>query len=132
MADPKVKQFMLAELQLQDEQVFSSVTARIGSSGTCWTGDVVLVRSVDNVNFVAGQVWLSTSVAEHGPFALVSLWSLESADKPKGVAMWRMSQAPTLVALRLLLAPVIWTEYRPGCAKTIIPPQFRGLSAVAE
>ncbi len=61
-------------------------------------------------------------------FTLISLWAVESSHI--GDATWRMTDQPRLVELDSILKPVIWTENSTGCARALIPFEFRGLRAV--
>ena len=111
--------------------------ASVFSSRTCRTlfkssvSDVVLVRSVDGVNFVAGQLWALSSVPGKGQFALMSLWSLHDASTVQnGYALWKKSSDPYLLDLDQRILSVTWCAFRPGIIRTLIPFNMRGLNAV--
>ena len=116
---------------LGDVSVFSSRTCRTHALFKSSVSDVVLVRSVDGVNFVAGQVWALSSVPDKGQFALMSLWSLHDASTVQnGYALWKKSSDPYLLDLDQLILSVTWCVFRPGIIRTLIPFNMRGLNAV--
>ena len=128
----QIKDFMSTELRVADGNVFTSATVRLPPLTYCLKTDVVLIRSIDGENLVAGDIWFLSAVDGLGDFALVSLWGLESFDPALGCAQLRKRDQPTLLALSLILTPAVWTECAPEIVRTLIPYQFEGLRAVAE
>ena len=125
---------MLRSLELPagpEAAVMTSTAVRLTTGALCCKTDAILIRANDDVNFVAGQLWLLFSV-EDLAVALVSLWDFESYDRHQGKAIWRMVDRPALLNFDDILCSVIWSETSPGIAVTLVPYQYRGLEAVAE
>ena len=125
-------EFINATLGISDERVLTSSQAIVPSGARCSASDVVIIKSEDGVNYVAGQVRCFVSVASAGSLALVDMWLLDRTDPDSGCVIWNTaSMNPTLLDLAFLLAPCIWTNVGGAQARTIIPYQFRGLQAQA-
>ena len=129
-ATKKVRDFMCAQTGCRPDEVFSSKTGRTHSLQKASASDVVLIKSTDGVNFIAGQLWQLIRCAGKGDYALVSVWRLHSSDMALGHATWHKADAPHLLDFDLIVTSVIWTEHQPGLVRTLIPFLFRGLSAV--
>ncbi len=126
--------FVLTSLSLPsgpDATVLTCSSARLTTGHICFKTNVVLIKSNDDTNFVAGQVWLLFCVEEL-VLALVSLWDFDSYDQKLGKAVWRMVDRPIFLHVADILCSVIWSETSPGIALTLVPFQFRGLQAVAD
>ena len=95
----------------------------------CWTSDVALVRSTDTVNYTVGKIVLFFSVGGQA-FALMDMWKLKSIDSENGCAVWEQTDNPALCDVDDLLMPAIWAETQRGFAKTLIPYEFRSLTAM--
>ena len=129
-APTALEEFMLNELGLANRTVRSSTAARVPPLSKVSRTDVVLLRSADGNNLIAGQLWSLANVEDKGDVALVSLWKLQACDMAIGCGVWQMTDEPCIVSLSQVLESVIWTEHTPGFAKLLIPPQFRGFMAV--
>ncbi len=133
-AKAKARTFVLRSLELPagpEAAVMTSTAVRLTTGALCCKTDAILIRANDDVNFVAGQLWLLFSV-EDLAVALVSLWDFESYDRHQGKAIWRMVDRPALLNFDDILCSVIWSETSPGIAVTLVPYQYRGLEAVVE
>ena len=129
-ATKKMLQFLVSDLGFpQDVAAFSSVRARTRCLSVCWTSDVALVRSTDTVNYTVGKIALFFSIGGQA-FALMDMWKHNSTDSENGCAVWEQTDNPTLCDLDDLLMPVTWAETQRGFAKTLIPYEFRGLTAM--
>ena len=118
--------------QVGDAEVLSSKTCRLHALCKSSASDVVLVRSVDGVNFVAGQLWALATVPGIGDFALVRLWTLDDdSTVGDGHARWAKADAPYLLGLNELIISVTWCVVKPGIVRILIPFHLRGLKAVA-
>ena len=132
-AEEAIKRFVLDHCDLgagAASVILISCSARVPPMTVVRKGDVVLLRSVDGINFVAGQIWLLLSIDASFDFALVSLWQLKSTNEPSRPT-WRMEDAPASASLCDILCPAIWSESSPSEASTLIPIQFRGSAPVA-
>jgi len=98
----------------------TSSVARIVHGSTISKKDVVLIKSEDNLSFLAGEVWLTAEV--HGvPVTLVSLWLPISYDKAACWAKWQQDSNPQLVETSDIMTAVQHTELGNGVVKTLIP-----------
>ena len=79
-AKAKARTFVLRSLELPagpEAAVMTSTAVRLTTGALCCKTDAILIRANDDVNFVAGQLWLLFSV-EDLAVALVSLWDFLS------------------------------------------------------
>ena len=135
LLDPIAARKQLADFVCQELDappgipVKSSLRALLSTTQVCTRHDIVLFRSEDGVNFVAGKVAHLCSV-NSVVFAIIMKWQLQSADLARGYACWRIVDDALFVTVQSILASVIWTECQSGIARTLVPFQFRGLSAV--
>ena len=129
-ATKKLLQFLVLDLGFPEGvAAFSSVRARTRCCSVCWTSDVALVRSTDTVNYTVGKIVLFLSVGGQA-FALMDMWKLKSTDSENGCAVWEQTDNPALCDVDDLLMPAIWAETQRGFAKTLIPYEFRCLTAM--
>ena len=101
----------------------------------CSIKDVVLLRSLDSVNFVVGQA-LQFGTVSHGwpeeeSILLVGLWDFESYDATGAVAVYRKSEATAIVPLKNVLASVVHCAVPGGKVRALIPYEYQGMRAVA-
>ena len=104
------------------QPVLVSTECRFSPLATCKRGDVVFVR--EGAGFVAGQVWVHTSVlGVH--VSLISLWSLVRMDLDHSAAEWRLDDHAHLVEPADILDTAIWTQLDGGIVRTLLPCHLR-------
>ena len=74
-------------LDLGAQDVKTSSEARLAPAGRCFRNDIVLVRSVDGRNFVAGEVWAHSDVCGE-MVSVISLWNVLRYDRATTAAEW--------------------------------------------
>jgi len=115
-------------LELGAADVFTSNEARLSPAGRCARKDIVLVRSEDGRNFVAGEVWVHADVCGE-LISVISLWSVIKYDRATSAAEWRALINPQVVSTHDILCATIFTHCRAGVVRTLVPYQFRSLEA---
>ena len=80
-------------------------------------------------HFGVAQLWLLVSVCEEA-IALVSFWRLHAYEPAEGVATWHKQDDPHVVQLQDIMSSVVWSETSPPAVRTMIPTEFRRMSAV--
>ncbi len=129
-ASVEVTRFVQTELRLPaGAAIKTSCNARLSSGSICASQDVVLMQSIDGINYVAAQILMFVSAGNDQCFALVDLWELVSTEPESGCGIWKVVSNTTFVPLAIVLAACIYCRLSGDRVRLIVPYQFRGLAA---
>ena len=96
----------------------------------CACNDMVLIRSVDGTNYIAGQILSLFAIDSIGTFCLVNMFEFAGQDADFH-SHWRNANQHMIINVSSLLASTVWTKLRDARFRLLTPLQFRGAKAVA-
>ena len=121
---------LLSALGLQPATIVEVAAFARTATSDCSLNDVALVVGTDEATYTAGQVAALFQLSGVC-FALVRFWTVESIGaKNFWVSCNTGTENLQLVKLNLVLSPVVWVQSSQGVARTVIPPECRGLTPV--
>jgi hypothetical protein len=126
-ASAKLRKVILAALEFhgdnRDLLIEIARQSRFNKFGTCFVGDVVLLKA-DGDSFQAGQIKLHCTIqGEH--ISIVTIWELKTHEADRSYAVWRPSTVPTAIFTSDILDVVTYTEMADGSVGTLLPVDLR-------
>ena len=104
--------------------------AQLVGANSCSKRDVVLIRSVDGINYIAGRVWVHFDI-EGQLWSLVETWTVSSYDSSAGEVQWDTQNGlPTYIATRDIIVAVVNRQLTPNVIRTLVPWSVRNLKPI--
>ena len=129
-APAKLDSFVRSVFGLEGGSVMTSWTAFKPPFTNCACNDMVLIRSIDGTNYIAGQILSLFAIDSIGTFCLVNMFEFAGQDADFH-SHWRNANQHMIINVSSLLASTVWTKLRDARFRLLTPLHFKGAKAVA-